>query len=508
MKLSMWILDSELSSKYITIPLIVDGKQDIEGVRLFLDEEMEESTKEYVYIGRTDDFFMSSSYPSITLSSGRDVLFVKHNDILEVVHDVLRIFDKYRDFEKKLQQASASASPFQDMLDVIHGLFQCPMLCGQKDLRIFALTKQYSDDQVYDGWESVKALFTMPISLINSTVAPDMEKYPETIKTVAIPVSPDEGKRFKYQIRSNIYCNKELWGHLYIYYYKKVMPMSVIQLARYCADMYGELIDRLTSQNSAEKHKKYTFLMDMLDGKTVEKEKIENLSWQMGWSKGQKLRLYKMSFLQEVYSEVFFDFTYVTIESNAANEIVFPYKKGIVMVAVDTGRKLGELFMTVKRVISDDKFVCGVSYPFEDLNMLPYAYFQADFAVEKYFNDKPGSNFVYYDDYAFAGLITYIRKTTEFKAFIEPSLLKLYELDRATGTEYYKTLFWLLVNNYHAADTAKVLFIHRNTLKYRVDKISQLMDVDIYDSDISAYLRICYSLMLEDFPVDVNVPEK
>ena len=79
-----------------------------------------------------------------------------------------------------------------------------------------------------------------------------------------------------------------------------------------------------------------------------------------------------------------------------------------------------------------------------------------------------------------------------------------YEIDRVTGTEYYKTLFWLLVNNYHAAETAKTLFIHRNTLKYRVDKITQLMDVDIYDGDVSAYLRFCYALMLEDFPPDVG----
>ena len=60
------------------------------------------------------------------------------------------------------------------------------------------------------------------------------------------------------------------------------------------------------------------------------------------------------------------------------------------------------------------------------------------------------------------------------------------------------------MNNYHAAETAKTLFIHRNTLKYRVDKITQLMDVDIYDGDISAYLRFCYALMLEDFPPDVG----
>lgn len=503
MKLSMWILNSELSRKYATIPLILDGERTIENARLFLSEEETASSAEYVYIGKASDFFMGDA-ADVLLSSGRDMLFVRNGDILEVVHNVLRIFDKYREFEEKLIRAGMGENPFQEMLDVIHGLFQCPMFCGQKDLRILALTDQYTDEQVYEGWDEVKKYYTMPITLINTTVAPDMEKYPDTIPTVAIPVAENEGKHFKYQIRSNIYCNREFWGHLYIYYYQPVMSMSVIQLARYCADAYGSLLDRLALIDSADKHKKYTFLMDMLDGKTVEKEKIENLSWQMGWAAGQQLRLYRITLPRESKSEVFFDFACAAVDKSAVNEIVFVYQRQILVIGKDTGRKPAEPFLSLKRVMSDDKYICGVSYPFSDMRMLTYAYFQAGFAIEKYYSEHPASNYSYYDDYAFAGLIAYVRQATEYKAFISPALVKLYEIDRVTGTEYYKTLFWLLVNNYHAAETAKTLFIHRNTLKYRVDKITQLMDVDIYDGDISAYLRFCYALMLEDFPPDVG----
>ena len=464
-----------------------------------------EHSLEHVYIGQSSDFFMGDNYLSVILAAGLDVIFVNDSDTIDVMNDIIIIFDKYRTFDEKVKSASMTNNPFQDMLDVIHELFQCPMFFGQKDLRIYALTKQYSDDEVYEGWDDVKKYYTMPIKLINTTIAPDMTKYPDTIKTVAIPVSEDEGKHFKYQIRSNVYCNKKLWGHLYIYYNNQAIPMSVIQLARFCADAYGHLLNRLAMEDSSSKYKKYTYLADILDGKDIATEKIENLRWQMGWGERDKLRLYKVSFVEERYSEMFFDFALMTIDSNVNDEIVFPYRKNIIIITKDVGKKLDGLFAVIKRVMSNNDYVCGGSYPFDKLSMVSYAYFQAGFAISFFEKNKDfDENYFYYDDCAFPGLITYVRENFEYKAFMPPALFELYDLDKSTGTEYYKTLFWLLVNNGHAANAAKKLFIHRNTLKYRIDKILQIINVDINDSDVIAYLRICYSLMMVDYPIETD----
>ena len=33
-------------------------------------------------------------------------------------------------------------------------------------------------------------------------------------------------------------------------------------------------------------------------------------------------------------------------------------------------------------------------------------------------------------------------------------------------------------------------------------QIIQIMNVNIYDSNVSGYLRFCYSLMIDDYPID------
>lgn len=508
MKLSMWIIATELEKKYEVIPLISVGERTLESVRTILDDDFCVSSEAYIYIGKTNDYFHGYFQESIILASGRDIVFVCKADLIEVLNDVVVIFDKYRSFDDKLTEASSTDNPFQDMLNVIHSLFNCPMFFGQKDLRIYALTEQYSDAEVYDGWEDVKKYHTMPIKVINSTNAPDMTKYPDSIKTVAIPVSENEGKHFKYQIRSNVYRCKKLWGHLYIYYNHADIPMSVVQLARYCADAYGALLDRLAGADASEKYAKYTFLIEKLDGNNVDVEKINNLAWQMNWQSGQKLRLYKIAFSQKQDSDVFFEFTLTTIESEAKNKIVFPYKKSIIVITADNGKKADDMFISFRHGVLSDKYICGISYSFESLTTINYAYFQASFALDWLIkNPSPdNTNYFYYDDCAFPGLITFVRKSIDYRSFIEPSLIELYELDKATGTEYYRTLFWLLANNGHVLNTAKQLYIHRNTLKYRLDKIVQIVHQDIYDSDVSAYLRLCYSLMIEDYPVAPSEP--
>lgn len=503
MKLSMWIIGNELVSKYETTSLIVNGDMVLESARVFPGDGIESMRNDLVYIGCSSDFFGETLSGKIIISAGADLIMVCSDDITEILNEVLNIFDKYRMFDEKLQHASTTQNPFEDMLSVIHSLFKCPMFFGQKDLRIYALTQQYTDAEVYPGWDDVKKLHTMPMTLVNSTVAPDMSKYPDSIQTVAIPVNENEGKHFKYQIRSNIYSNNKVWGHLYLYYYGTEVSISIIQLARYCADIYGTVLTRMENSQKIVKNNKYTFLIDLLDNLSVDANQLDALYWQMGWKKGDALRLYKIEFTQEIYSNTFFEYIFMTLERVSENEIVFPYKNCIVVIARDEEEKRGEPILTLNRISDKNMMRCGISYPFEDLQDLRLVYFQASFALSKIrFSKDIDSIFSYFDNYAFAGMIEYIRKNSEYKAFIAPQLFKLYKLDRSTGTEYYRTLFWLVVNNCRANETAKALFIHRNTLKYRIDKIMEMIKIDIYDSDIMAYIRFCYSLMMEDYPID------
>ena len=67
----------------------------------------------------------------------------------------------------------------------------------------------------------------------------------------------------------------------------------------------------------------------------------------------------------------------------------------------------------------------------------------------------------------------------DLSQFCHPGILKLKRYDEEKGSDYYHTLYLYLENNKNISITANQLYIHRNTLKYRIDKILEIISVDI-----------------------------
>ncbi|EPY14732.1 transcriptional regulator [Paenibacillus alvei A6-6i-x] len=68
----------------------------------------------------------------------------------------------------------------------------------------------------------------------------------------------------------------------------------------------------------------------------------------------------------------------------------------------------------------------------------------------------------------------------ELEAFFTQSLGKVYEHDQLHGTSYIVTLEH---NHLNISETAKTLFIHRNTLIYRIEKINEILNTDLKNAE-------------------------
>lgn len=73
------------------------------------------------------------------------------------------------------------------------------------------------------------------------------------------------------------------------------------------------------------------------------------------------------------------------------------------------------------------------------------------------------------------------------------SIKQLADFDKETNSELVITLRTYFDNKFNATETAKKLFLHRNTLNYRLEKIKSLLCIDLNEAedDFSLYLAIC-----------------
>lgn len=72
----------------------------------------------------------------------------------------------------------------------------------------------------------------------------------------------------------------------------------------------------------------------------------------------------------------------------------------------------------------------------------------------------------------------------------------LYSYDKTHHTSYCRTLLGYLQFERNAVITAKALFLHRNTLRNRLSKIEEIIDVDLDDSNLRFYLMISLNTLL------------
>ena len=67
--------------------------------------------------------------------------------------------------------------------------------------------------------------------------------------------------------------------------------------------------------------------------------------------------------------------------------------------------------------------------------------------------------------------------------FCRQTLDKLLEYDHDCNADLQITLRTLLDDNFNYKATAEKLFIHVNTVRYRAEKIAQLLNIDLNDPD-------------------------
>lgn len=102
---------------------------------------------------------------------------------------------------------------------------------------------------------------------------------------------------------------------------------------------------------------------------------------------------------------------------------------------------------------------------------------------------------IYYPkDYYFELFITERVDKLSMKHYINHYLGELIKADEKKDSQLLDTLDSYLANNQNIASTSRELFIHRNTLLYRIHKIESLLEEDLTNQQYSLYLRLALYL--------------
>lgn len=96
-----------------------------------------------------------------------------------------------------------------------------------------------------------------------------------------------------------------------------------------------------------------------------------------------------------------------------------------------------------------------------------------------------------YKDLGIFRLFFEINNHNEMRKLFNENLLKLKKYDEKNSSNLLQTLIVYLRENRNLGKTAEILYIHRNTIKYRVKRIEEILNCDLKDEEVIFNIKLC-----------------
>jgi sugar diacid utilization regulator len=149
----------------------------------------------------------------------------------------------------------------------------------------------------------------------------------------------------------------------------------------------------------------------------------------------------------------------------------------------------------LQSVLHGNQVSAGISRPLDQLVHIADFHLQAKKASEIGYRVEPDRLLHFFDNLSIYYALELACRKNPPDQFVHYGLVALRSYDSAHDTDLMKTLELYLEHDQSIAETAAALFIHRNTMNYRVSKIVELTNLDLKDPRVVDHLRFSFHVL-------------
>ncbi len=492
MKLNLWVLYDWLE-EYRPKIRCTKPKHEISGVRLY--RRGQPDLDYALYLGRSDDFFHDDK-PNVVCWTQEDYLLLETQDLTAVLNRVQDAYSFYSQWYDACLDDIAGGCGLSELVSHADEIFSMPLIIVNAAQIVIAHSSNLEKGVSPEDMESVESRHSLPEDkLIEFNQMFKNSFYTTEIYQVPRGLFP-----------TNSYCKHifsgdgERLGTAIL----KVAPEDVSSSQQFLFNQFMNLVERWVSsshENTGAFHLN-SYFVSALEGRPdlpVLKRHLALFSWQPDCRKqvlvvsaptGQ-VRL-NMPLIRELTRE-------------DLSVCIIPYQgRMVILCNLDLAEKSG-FFQRLPALLIERDYCGASSFAFTDLEFFSKSYQQA-LTVLEYSPKTPGMLFRC-QDIAMSITAKLVRDYTA-TSLIHPALAFFKDYDAAHDTELYRTLFFYLRYERRSQQAAQALYIHRNTLSLRLEKIQELYPLDLEDADERFYLLFSFSLDQIDGGSDTIRPLK
>ncbi|NTV89592.1 MAG: PucR family transcriptional regulator [Clostridiales bacterium] len=135
-------------------------------------------------------------------------------------------------------------------------------------------------------------------------------------------------------------------------------------------------------------------------------------------------------------------------------------------------------------------FILGIGNTYQELSYMKKSFSEAEYSLKVAKLGTPGNSVYFYTDLGIYSLLYSIKDQQVLNNFMVETLGPLIEHDKVSSNQLIQTLEAFLRESGNITITSEKLFIHKNTLKYRIQKIEEITGFSLKD------MQDCFKLQL------------
>lgn len=505
MKLSTAILANKLKSKFaLQNKKALSDKLHLEQVLFYSDGDEMQPHKIYIYTQKLESaqelivpeeavlFCFGKVRTRNTGKNGQVFQLIDETSPFLLLNEIQRLFDYYEHWEKKIYELVNQGSSIQELLDESFRMFHNPIIVSSADYFVIGYSSIIDTKEELSSLVDLDSVFKSSDEYQNGKRILNQRKkkgayyLPEYITGArTLRVNIFENDRYAYQVMMVESLSRfESYDGALLEHLTEYIKMALSKQMNLQVDM-GYHLDRILS--------------DILSNPGQDRKTVEQRFSEFGWMPAHRyfcINL-KVNSLDWETMTVRFICKHMEGMLGEANSCAFQYENNIAIFVNLTllESSMEEVLEKIVSFLKDTFLKAGISNEFTGFESICFYYRQAAIALEVGNRRTPYQWMYHFQDMALDYLLEQGKGELPAELVCSRKVLDLKKFDEEHNTDYYHTLKLYVKTHLNAVQTAKQLYIHRSTFLYRMEKIGEIVNLDLEDYDTLLYIMMTLRMM-------------
>jgi hypothetical protein len=298
-----------------------------------------------------------------------------------------------------------------------------------------------------------------------------------------------------YILVSRVIYGNSLMGYVFIINKEGVFSAQNQQMIPLIANSVREIAMRYISDSGFsdfQANQLNNILMDIISGVTTNETELRITLAKLKFPMSMRAMILRPLYIKED--------TYLQNELRPGIAAIFgdcpstiQHSSLITLVAVDEQGKIPDGQLSALREFAKDNYIqIGISNAFTQTRDIAAHYDQAKRALSFAKRIKTDDKIFFFSDYIFYVLFDQMDDNNIFSYVRHPALDILAAFDAEKGSDLYNTLKVYAQAGFNKIKAAELLFLHRNTVNYRIQQIENLCNIDLSNTDLLFPLQLSF----------------